>query len=206
MTASRYCCGLIPLSTMPWPSGRPMNSAASMPTSSCCCAEPSTGRDECPRKLDRYPSGAGHPPLDPTAPSCHLWRRSGSGPGLKHLIGDQLLGLAPVRVRPPDWHSDSSLMLPKAVGSFESHELIGLISSHQPERHQSADCRPLAPSRNRHSRLRRVAIGGQLNDHRHTGVKYHVDHHYLIADRIEVRHPTGPCSSLGPVVSDGSAN
>jgi hypothetical protein len=65
MPASRYCYELIPPSTTPWSSGQLMISAASMPTSRCCCGEPSTRPGECRRGLDPCLSGADHPLADP---------------------------------------------------------------------------------------------------------------------------------------------
>src|ERR1700722_15231905 len=68
MTASRYCCASIHPSTTPWPNGLLMTSAASMPTSNCCCDEPSTMPGECRRRLERCPSGADHPQIEPPHP------------------------------------------------------------------------------------------------------------------------------------------
>ena len=57
----------------PWPGGRPMSSAASMPTSRCCCAGPSTMPGECRRGLGPCRNGAGHPSIaDCQANACSL--------------------------------------------------------------------------------------------------------------------------------------
>ena len=47
-SANRSCCASTRRSTTPWPAGPPTSSAASTPTSRCCCAVPSPTPAGCP--------------------------------------------------------------------------------------------------------------------------------------------------------------